>query len=125
MNNKPDLLVVTPTRDRPEAFRLAVRWMKGQRFELPEPASFSWVVVDDGDKPLDLNAVGIAQHAPAPADPGAHHVYPNRILEEKNLNVHWTRRAPSAVPCTLHDNLDHFIEMLARHWPDFDGWIAI
>jgi hypothetical protein len=40
---------VTPTRDRPECFALAERWMARQYEK-----DFAWIVVDDGDEPARL-----------------------------------------------------------------------
>ena len=49
----PDVVVslVTPTRDRPEAFNLCVHWMSRQTYRQLGP--IQWVVVDDGDRPVD------------------------------------------------------------------------
>jgi glycosyltransferase involved in cell wall biosynthesis len=44
-----DLTVITPTRDRPAAFSLCRRWMASQTFR----GSIQWIVVDDGDIPID------------------------------------------------------------------------
>ncbi len=45
--------LVTPTRDRPEAFALCARWMSRQTFRGP----VQWIIVDDGDAPADFNAI--------------------------------------------------------------------
>ena len=42
-----DLLLVTPTGDRPEAFGLCERWMERQTYR----GEYDWVVVDDGEEP--------------------------------------------------------------------------
>lgn len=44
----PDITVITPTRDRPEAFRLCEKWMSRQRLIM----DVQWIVVDDGDTPV-------------------------------------------------------------------------
>lgn len=41
--------VITPTRDRSEAFALCVHWMSRQTYEGP----VRWIIVDDGDIPVD------------------------------------------------------------------------
>lgn len=42
------ITLLTPTRDRPDAFRNAERWMARQDF----PGEVRWVVVDDGATPI-------------------------------------------------------------------------
>jgi glycosyl transferase family 2 len=42
------MTVITPTRDRPEAFSLCCRWMGRQGFK----ESLQWIVVDDGNIPV-------------------------------------------------------------------------
>lgn len=66
-----DVVVITPTRDRPDCFALAERWMARQKH-----ASFAWVVVDDGDEPVETTL-------------GQIHV----------------RRQPSRSSCTLPENV--------------------
>lgn len=43
------LTVITPTRDRPQAFALCRRWMASQKAAGP----IQWIVVDDGDTPVE------------------------------------------------------------------------
>ncbi len=44
---KPDITVITPTGDRPQAFALAEKWMARQNFA----GRVQWIVVDDGVTP--------------------------------------------------------------------------
>lgn len=81
----PDVEVslVTPTRDRPEAFELCIEWMSRQTYRQRGPVQ--WIVVDDGDKAVD------------------------QALLERARSWGWTvdyiRRASTTEPCTLQDNL--------------------
>ncbi len=43
------LSLITPTRDRPEAFDLLQRWVGAQTFRKP----YQWIVVNDGSQPYD------------------------------------------------------------------------
>jgi hypothetical protein len=45
-----DVTLITPTGDRPLAFRLAERWMGRQSFR----GSTQWIVVDDGELPTGM-----------------------------------------------------------------------
>lgn len=42
------IVLITPTRDRPEAFRLCERWIARQTVR----DHVEWIVVDDGDEPI-------------------------------------------------------------------------
>lgn len=44
----PAVTLITPTRDRPEAFALCERWISRQTVR-----PFQWIVVDDGDVPIN------------------------------------------------------------------------
>jgi hypothetical protein len=70
------IVLITPTRDRPEAFALCERYMESQT-----ERKFFWLVVDDGDAP--------AVHAPA------------RGFERRAV----LRREPSKLVNTLPHNL--------------------
>jgi len=45
---KPEVTLITPTRDAPQAFALCERWMEQQHFG----GRVQWIVVDDGDDPI-------------------------------------------------------------------------
>lgn len=77
----PDVALITPTRDRPEAFYLCCTWLFRQTFMRP----VQWIVVDDGDTPVDS---GFRQ-----------------VPGQRNWTLSYLRREPSAVACTLQDNL--------------------
>jgi hypothetical protein len=47
-----DVTLVTPTRDRPEAFALCQQWMARQTLHRM-PVSMQWLVIDDGDSPAN------------------------------------------------------------------------
>lgn len=118
------LICVTPTRDRPEAMHLCRRWISSQRFHdgvidkttgAKAPGyPFDWVIVDDGDKPVDLGQVGILQ--------SLYHV--DGTGQAPAIRVSHRRRAPSKAACTLHDNLECFLDLLVKDFKGFDGWIA-
>jgi len=82
----PDVTLITPTRDRPEAFALCCRWMARQTFRGPA----QWIIVDDGDVPEDLNAEAVLHHM-------------NEV--RARWEVEHVRRAPSDKPGTLGENL--------------------
>jgi len=60
--------VITPTGDRPEAFKLCRKWLHQQTIK-PE----QWIIVDDGVVPLDLGALYpneiYVRREPKPNDP--------------------------------------------------------
>ncbi len=41
--------LITPTRDRPEAFTFCVQWMSRQTYQ----GAVQWIIVDDGDAPVN------------------------------------------------------------------------
>lgn len=117
----PKVICVTPTRDRPEAFALCVKWLTAQRYSdrvVDEatgqrgPGRADWVVVDDGD--VAVNFQGQLLAGLEARNPGA-----------PSLDLTYIRRAPSTYRCTLHDNLEAFLDLLPKKWPGFDGWVAI
>jgi glycosyltransferase involved in cell wall biosynthesis len=67
------ITVITPTRDRPQAFALCRQWMAAQ--ELAEP--FQWIVVDDGDVPIQE---GPFEHLRRPPS-GARNTLPDNLIE--------------------------------------------
>lgn len=75
MKTNEGMSVITPTRDRPEAFALCVKWMMRQTIV----DQIHWIVVDDGDVPVTGLPDGIS--------------------------LTYIRRPPSKSLCTLHDNL--------------------
>jgi glycosyltransferase involved in cell wall biosynthesis len=89
----PDIEVslVTPTRDRPEAFALCIEWMSRQTYRHRGPVQ--WIVIDDGDKPVDLDLI-------------------ERAREWKNWTVDYVRRPATKDPCTLQDNLLAALEIV-------------
>lgn len=119
MNTPPlDLIVVTPTRDRPEAFAIARRWMGRQTLATKDPPVFEWFIADDGDQPcVGLNQVaGLGQQLLEPGAPPG----PPRVIRAT-----YYRHAPRKAVCTLHDNLEDFVTWLLEERKDFNGWLAI
>lgn len=88
----PDVTLITPTRDRPEAFELCRHWMARQDFR----GEVQWIIVDDGDTP--------AFHGMPPAY--------IRLHSGALWHVDYLRRPPSALPCTLVENLLAAIPMV-------------
>lgn len=80
----PDVCLVTPTRDRPQAFALCVRWMSRQTFR----GTVQWIVVDDGDAPVD---------EPLLKDGAAWPIF--------GWKIDYVRREPSQAVSTLQDNM--------------------
>jgi len=78
----PDVTLITTTRDRPEAFALCAHWMSRQTFR----GQVQWVVVDDGDQPVETSHL-------------------ERAATWPGWTVKHLRREPSAAACTLQDNL--------------------
>jgi len=81
---KYGLTVLTPTRDRQEAFALCVKWMSRQTHTEP----VQWLIIDDGDVEIDWKKdwqVG------------------------GNVIVERLRRSPSSDACTLQANILHAI----------------
>ena len=76
------LTVITPTRDRPEAFDLCKKWMSRQTYE----RLVQWIIVDDGDIPTSYTD-----------------------NPKSNILAYSLRRNPSSDVCTLQDNLLHAI----------------
>lgn len=76
------LTLVTPTRDRPEAFALCVKWMQRQSYF----GLVQWIVIDDGDEPTKLGVPGMEDVS-------------------TRWNFQYVRRNPSKDLCTLADNL--------------------
>lgn len=89
---RPDVTLISPTRDRPEAFSLCVKWMMRQTFS----GSVHWLIVDDGDTPVDPIKSGLNQ-------------MPHRWEVER------IRREPSKAVCTLQDNLLEAIPRIKSH----------
>ena len=85
-----DVDVLTPTRDRPDAFSLCVLWMMRQTFT----GRVQWIIIDDGDVPVN-------------------HVLLNML--PSNWTITYVRRSPSTLACTLHDNL---LAALPHIWSD-------
>lgn len=83
------LSLVTPTRDRPEAFELCIHWMSRQTYRDP----IQWIIVDDGDHPVDPNLLVVAR-------------------SWKDWTIDYIRRAPTSDPCTLQDNLLAALEVV-------------
>lgn len=79
------VVLITPTRDRPEAFRLCERWVARQS----RNEGVTWVVVDDGDRPV-----------------------------EPTMGQIYIRRAPSPHPCTIHQNVEAGLLAAANLAPD-------
>ena len=79
---KPDVTLLTPTRDRSDAFGLCVKWMARQTFQ----GYVQWIVIDDGDVPVDAVKSGLDQI-------------------KGRWTVDYLRRQTSSVVCTLQDNL--------------------
>jgi hypothetical protein len=84
------ITLVTPTRDRAEAFALCVHWMSRQTYRQRGPVQ--WVVVDDGDRPVE------------------------EALLERARSWGWTvdyiRRPVTENICTLQDNLIAALEVV-------------
>ena len=89
---KYDVCLITPTRDRAEAFALCVRWMKRQTYR----GTVQWIVVDDGDAPVDHSLL---------ADGAAWPIF--------GWKIEYIRRPTSTVNCTLHHNLMAALEAVA------------
>jgi hypothetical protein len=77
-----DVCLLTPTRDRPEAFALCARWLERQTFR----GTVQWIVVDDGDAPID----------PAVLE---------RARDRTGVKVDYVRREPAPLHNTLPQNL--------------------
>jgi hypothetical protein len=60
-----DLCAITPTGDRPEAFRLCERWMENQTVK---PAQ--WIMVDDGLIPQTITSPLVTQYIRRERQPG-------------------------------------------------------
>lgn len=76
------ITILTPTRDRPEAFQLCCRWVARQT----TGRIGAWVVVDDGDTPVDLDA-------------------PDASAAILRYPLVYLRRTPSSDKMTLQDNI--------------------
>lgn len=68
-----DVTLITPTGDRPDAFRLCEQWMERQTFG----GSVQWIVVDDGIVPTECTA-GQLYLRRKPSNPGESYSRPNR-----------------------------------------------
>lgn len=79
---KVDVSLVTPTRDRPEAFALCAHWLSRQTFR----GSLQWIVVDDGDAPVD-------------------HAHVAAGVDRAGWSADYVRRPPAPVHNTLPQNL--------------------
>jgi len=76
------ITLLTPTRDRPEAFRLCVKWMQRQTYV----GAVQWIIVDDSNETTSLEVPGMADLM-------------------SRWDVAYVRRNPSDIVCTLQDNL--------------------
>jgi hypothetical protein len=91
------VVLLTPTRDRPRSFRLCEKWMGRQT----RRAGVEWVVVDDGDVPV-----------------------------QPTMGQIYLRRSPSCLPCTLPQNLLFALGVVGSMKPDAvlfiedDDWYA-
>lgn len=89
---KEPIALVTPTRDRAEAMALCALWMSRQTY----PGLVHWIIVDDGDLPVDMAALGEVM---APL---------------KNWRIDYVRREPSREVITLQDNLLAALERIDK-----------
>ncbi len=65
---KPEVTLITPTRDAPQAFALCERWMEQQPFG----GRIQWLVVDDGDEPTQCTQGQTHIRRPPAADDPDH-----------------------------------------------------
>lgn len=86
----PTVTLITPTRDRPEAFGLCAAWMNRQTYN----RTVQWIIVDDGDKPVESMILDHFKRKPGWA-------------------LDYLRRPVSPDACTLQDNLMAAIDRVA------------